>query len=132
MKISSRWTRANANELPGRAKIRLPMTRSKDAILHELAQAEALLRETDERRARARATIDANKWQPGLCLLKSGGKCTDCANQAFVPVSDQVVIDHLQGRHDFYVAKGSRLCENARAPFSVVNFSHVHAISEDL
>ena len=41
----------------------------------------------------------SNKWQPQICLLKSGGKCTDCANQAFVPITDQVVIDHLQGRH---------------------------------
>jgi superfamily II DNA or RNA helicase len=41
----------------------------------------------------------SNKWEPGLCLLKTGGKCSDCMNQAFVPVGDQVVIDHLQGRH---------------------------------
>lgn len=24
----------------------------------------------------------SNKWQPGLCLLKTGGKCSDCLNQA--------------------------------------------------
>jgi hypothetical protein len=41
----------------------------------------------------------SNKWEPRLCLLKSGGKCSDCANQAFIPVDDQVVIDHLRGRH---------------------------------
>jgi superfamily II DNA or RNA helicase len=41
----------------------------------------------------------SNKWEPRLCLLRSGGKCTDCANQAFIPVDDQVVIDHLRGRH---------------------------------
>ena len=41
----------------------------------------------------------SNKWEPGLCVLKTGGKCSDCANQAFIPVGDQVVIDHLQGRH---------------------------------
>jgi superfamily II DNA or RNA helicase len=40
-----------------------------------------------------------NKWEPALCLLRTGGKCSDCMNQAFVPVSDQVVTDHLQGRH---------------------------------
>jgi hypothetical protein len=40
-----------------------------------------------------------NKWQPGLCALRSGGKCGDCANQAFIPVNDQAVLDHLQGRH---------------------------------
>lgn len=41
----------------------------------------------------------SNKWEPGLCLLRTGGRCSDCVNQAFVPVSDRVVIDHLQGRH---------------------------------
>jgi hypothetical protein len=34
-----------------------------------------------------------------VCHLKSGGKCSDCPNQAFVPVEDQVIIDHLRGRH---------------------------------
>lgn len=41
----------------------------------------------------------SNKWEPGLCVLRTGGKCSGCANQAFIPVGDQVVIDHLQGRH---------------------------------
>ena len=41
----------------------------------------------------------SNKWQPGLCLLKAGGKCSDCVNQAFIPVDDQLIMDHLQGRH---------------------------------
>jgi len=41
----------------------------------------------------------SNKWEPGLCVLKSGGKCSDCANQAFVAVGDQVIADHLKGRH---------------------------------
>jgi superfamily II DNA or RNA helicase len=41
----------------------------------------------------------SNKWQPGLCLLKTGGKCGDCLNQAFISVSDQVIADHLQGHH---------------------------------
>jgi len=41
----------------------------------------------------------SNKWEPGLCHLQSGGKCSNCTNQAFVPVEDRVVIDHLTGRH---------------------------------
>ena len=41
----------------------------------------------------------SNKWLPELCQLKSGGKCSDCSNQAFTPVSDQLILDHLQGRH---------------------------------
>ncbi len=40
-----------------------------------------------------------NKWEPRLCVLKAGGKCGDCVNQAFVAVDDQVVMDHLRGRH---------------------------------
>jgi hypothetical protein len=41
----------------------------------------------------------ANKWEPGLCLLRAGGKCGDCVNQAFIRVDKQVVTDHLRGRH---------------------------------
>jgi hypothetical protein len=41
----------------------------------------------------------SNNWEPGLCQLRTGGKCSDGRNQAFVPMDDQVVIDHLQGRH---------------------------------
>jgi superfamily II DNA or RNA helicase len=41
----------------------------------------------------------SNKWEPGLCALRTGGKCGECTNQAFIPVSDQIVLDHLQGRH---------------------------------
>ncbi len=40
-----------------------------------------------------------NKFVTGLCALKTGGKCSECSNQAFIPVADQVVIDHLKGRH---------------------------------
>ncbi len=41
----------------------------------------------------------SNKFQAGLCILKTGGKCSECPNQAFLPVSDQVVLDHLRGKH---------------------------------
>lgn len=41
----------------------------------------------------------SNKWEPGVCALRTGGKCGECTNQAFIPVVDQVVLDHLQGRH---------------------------------
>ena len=34
----------------------------------------------------------------GVCE-KPRVKCGECPNQAFIPVSDQVVLDHLQGRH---------------------------------
>jgi hypothetical protein len=41
----------------------------------------------------------SNKFQAGLCILEAGGKCSECPNQAFLPVSDQVVLDHLRGKH---------------------------------
>ena len=40
----------------------------------------------------------ANEWVRGVCE-KPRVKCSECPNQAFVPMSDQVVLDHLQGRH---------------------------------
>jgi len=40
----------------------------------------------------------ANKFVRGVCELPKV-KCSDCPNQAFVPVDDQVVLDHLRGRH---------------------------------
>src|SRR5216117_129181 len=39
-----------------------------------------------------------NEWVRGVCE-KPRVKCGECPNQAFIPVSDQVVLDHLQGRH---------------------------------
>jgi len=41
----------------------------------------------------------SNKWVPEICLLKSGGKCSDCTNQSFIPVGEQLIAQHLQGRH---------------------------------
>jgi hypothetical protein len=40
----------------------------------------------------------ANKFVSGLCGLPKI-KCGDCTNQAFRPVDDQAVLDHLRGRH---------------------------------
>jgi superfamily II DNA or RNA helicase len=40
----------------------------------------------------------ANEWVRGVCD-KPRVKCGECPNQAFIPISDQVVLDHLQGRH---------------------------------
>ena len=39
-----------------------------------------------------------NEWVRGVCD-KPRVRCSDCPGQAFVPVSDDVVLDHLQGRH---------------------------------
>jgi hypothetical protein len=40
----------------------------------------------------------SNEWVPGLCE-KPRVKCGDCPHQAFMPVSHEVILDHLQGRH---------------------------------
>ena len=39
-----------------------------------------------------------NEWTPGVCE-KPQVRCGDCPNQAFVAVSDRVILDHLRGRH---------------------------------
>ena len=39
-----------------------------------------------------------NEWKHGVCK-KPQVKCGDCPNQAFLPLTDQAFLDHLQGRH---------------------------------
>jgi superfamily II DNA or RNA helicase len=39
-----------------------------------------------------------NKFVRGVCELPKV-KCGECPNQAFTPVGDQIVLDHLRGRH---------------------------------
>ncbi len=41
----------------------------------------------------------SNKWEPGLCVLKTGGKCSECTHQAFRPVDDGALLLHLRGQH---------------------------------
>jgi hypothetical protein len=40
----------------------------------------------------------SNKFVPGVCELPKV-KCGECPNQAFQPVDDRAIINHLQGRH---------------------------------
>ena len=40
----------------------------------------------------------ANEWKRGVCA-KPKVKCGECPHQAFIPVDDQIVLDHLHGRH---------------------------------
>ena len=40
----------------------------------------------------------ANEWVRGVCE-KLRVKCGECPNQAFLTVTDQIIVDHLQGRH---------------------------------
>ncbi|TMA22681.1 MAG: DEAD/DEAH box helicase, partial [Deltaproteobacteria bacterium] len=61
----------------------------------------------------------SNKWEPGLCALKTGGKCSDCANQAFIPFDAAAVVGHLTGRHVMGVYP---LLENETCWFLAVDF----------
>jgi hypothetical protein len=40
----------------------------------------------------------SNEWVGGVCR-KPRVKCGSCPHRAFLPVTDQVILDHLQGRH---------------------------------
>jgi superfamily II DNA or RNA helicase len=40
----------------------------------------------------------SNEWVPGICD-KPRVKCGECPHQAFLPVSDRVILDHLRGKH---------------------------------
>ena len=40
----------------------------------------------------------ANEWRPGVCE-KPCVKCGDCQQQQLLPLTDQVLFDHLAGRH---------------------------------
>ena len=39
-----------------------------------------------------------NEWVRGVCE-KPRVKCSECPNQAFLSLNDQILLDHLQGRH---------------------------------
>ncbi len=43
----------------------------------------------------------SNEWISGVCgkTHKPPIKCSECSNRKFLPITDQVIIDHLQGRH---------------------------------
>lgn len=54
---------------------------------------------TNERTGRrGYAPACANEWVRDVCQ-KPRVKCGECPNQAFLPVGDEVILDHLQGRH---------------------------------
>ena len=44
------------------------------------------------------APVCANEWVRGVCE-KPRVKCGECPNQAFLAVTDQAIIEHLQGKH---------------------------------
>ena len=60
----------------------------------------------------------ANEWVHGVCE-KPRVKCGECPNQAFLDVTDEVLLDHLQGRH---VAGVYPLLEDETCRFIAVDF----------
>lgn len=60
----------------------------------------------------------ANEWVSGLCA-KPKVKCSDCPNQAFRPVTDETILDHLQGK---IVAGVYALLPDDRCHFLAVDF----------
>jgi hypothetical protein len=67
---------------------------------------------------RGYAPACANEWVRGICE-KPRVKCGECPNQAFLPVGDQAVLDHLQGRHVIGVY---RMLEDERCWLLAVDF----------
>lgn len=53
----------------------------------------------------------SNEWARGLCDKRTV-KCGECSNQAFIPVTQKVVLDHQQGRHviGFYAMLADESC----------------------
>ena len=60
----------------------------------------------------------ANEWVVGVCG-KPKVKCGECPQQAFLEVTDQVILDHLQGRHVMGVFP---LLKDGRCRFLAVDF----------
>src|SRR3990172_5102261 len=54
--------------------------------------------ENAKTRRKGYAPACSNEWVRGVCE-KPRVKCGKCSQRAFLPVTDQVVLDHLQGRH---------------------------------
>ncbi len=60
----------------------------------------------------------ANEWRPGVCE-KPRIKCGDCGNRLLIPLSDQIIYDHLAGRHTIGVYP---LLANDTCRFLAVDF----------
>ena len=59
-----------------------------------------------------------NEWKQGVCE-KPRIRCGACPNQAFLPIRDRVIPDHLQGRHvvGVYPLLGDETCRFLAADF---------------
>ena len=60
----------------------------------------------------------SNEWKPQVCG-KPRIKCGSCTNQAFLPVTDEAMVDHLRGRHTLgvYPMMADNTCHFLAADF---------------
>ncbi|WP_408425537.1 TOTE conflict system archaeo-eukaryotic primase domain-containing protein [Paraburkholderia azotifigens] len=62
--------------------------------------------------------VCANEWWPAVCE-NPRIKCSDCGNRLLIPLSDQIIYDHLAGRHTIGVYS---LLTNDTCRFLAVDF----------
>ncbi len=97
-RLASRGTpdRQDPGEAPPRSK------REKVALFRRLfaGRTDVFPKRWENRATKKRgyAPACANEWVSGVCE-KPRIRCGECPNQAFLEVTDQVYLDHLQGRH---------------------------------
>ncbi|MBK5968731.1 MULTISPECIES: TOTE conflict system archaeo-eukaryotic primase domain-containing protein [Thiorhodovibrio] len=60
----------------------------------------------------------ANEWRAGLCD-KPRIKCADCGHRALIPITDEVIYDHLAGKHTMGIYP---LLEDDTCHFLAVDF----------
>jgi len=79
-----------------------PSTREKIALFKSLFRGREdvfpRLWENPRKGTKGYAPACFNEWAQGVCE-KPRVKCGECPNQAFIPAGDQVIEDHLRGRH---------------------------------
>ena len=61
----------------------------------------------------------SNEWKPQVCG-EPWIKCGSCTNQAFLPVTDEAIVDHLRGRHTLgvYPMMADSTCHFLAADFN--------------
>jgi superfamily II DNA or RNA helicase len=66
----------------------------------------------------------ANEWRPGVCH-KPKIKCGDCHQRLLLPITDQVIYDHLAGRHTVgaYPLLGDDCCYFLAADFDEADWT---------
>jgi hypothetical protein len=70
--------------------------------------------------------VCGNEWVKGICD-KPRIKCSDCPNQKFLPVADQVIYDHLAGKKTVGVYP---LLENENCHFVAADFDKEHWLDD--